>query len=179
MVDLEGVPTGNDLQSQLKRTISLHLDVKDTLLEDAHLYFFATGNFVPVPMTSSPEMLRVCLNPTYFRFKNLKWPIRYSSSPLDGYLPIKDQSKIVENLTNLLRNFRRKLEEDNKKISFTFHSENVFKLCFKSLPEAEFDVIDASNLSDRFGLVNLLNASGRILKIRPGALLLTEFQSVN
>ena len=158
--------------NRIKSAIALHLDVADTspVLDEAHLYLFATGTCRPADTEQVKKPLNVCLNPTLFHPDNQ--PIHHSALPFNSYLPLPPTVQsateyCLSSLTDLVKQFR--VQADGAK--FTFHSADPNHFF---LGATKFDLIDASDLCDRVGLVNLLISAGRILGDRPESVLVLE-----
>ena len=108
----------------------------------------------------------VHMNPTLLNPKTLKWEVQHVLCPFDGYLPLTaeeldtsdEENILIKSCQKILRplisSYRRRLQS----VKIVVSLENALEFCYAESTE-KFDVIDAANLSDPFGLANVLNAA--------------------
>ena len=122
----------------------------------------------------------VCVNPTMLHPTSHLWQVE-AVLPFDGYLPLTKEELITSSTDKILlrscQNILKKLVSNYRQRTATtaiiFHLEDALEFCYAETTK-DFDVIDCSNLADRIGLLNVINASSSRLSNNPEAALITE-----
>lgn len=116
--------------------------------------YFETGSTQPTNCE-----IKICVNPTLLDPATLKWNLKPAVSPFEAYLNLKQASSdFLTNCQNLfgeqLSSYRSRFQE------LVFHIGEPLALCYKNHGWAgQFHIVDCSNLPDRLGLANILNAA--------------------
>ena len=130
--------------------------------------YFTTGN-----CDGSRKENAACPNPTFLEPVTGQWHAHYTACPFSGYFPLPLQEveeKAHDNkgrilsfcqfeLKKLLVDFRKRIRD----VKFSFHVCDGLEFCYLDSP-LNFDIIDASDLGDVVGLVNVLNAATQKLR---------------
>lgn len=167
-IRLEQYLVNDILDREIRHGSNSGQNPKAKLVDEANQYF-KTGVCGP-----SKSVARSNVNSTFLQPITGNWVVHYVSCPFEGYLPIPwevvDEKNHLQDGTLLFRYCQGELKkllvafrERMERIKFYFHPCDALGLCFDdSLPK--FDLIDTSNLSDHFGLVNLLIGAARKLR---------------
>ena len=161
------------LVQQIKTVIDVY-NLPTTLEKDI---LHVIGNYLETGNNNLNEEIKVCINPTFLKASTQCWSVQSSAHPYEEYLTVMKATLPDEgflpychqNLANQLTLFRTL----SKSISWTFYVADASDLCYHKLTE-KFDVIDACNLHDPPGFVDLISAADLRLCDHPGVILLTE-----
>ena len=172
-INLSSSQVVEGLVQQIKMVIDVY-NLPATLTKDI---LHVIGSYLETGNNDLNEEIKVCINPTFLHTSTQCWSVQSSAHPYEEYLTIMKATLPHEgflrychqNLANQLTLFR----DLEKSISSTFYITDALDLCYYKLTE-KFDVIDACNLHEQTGFVNLISAADLRLCDHSDATLLTE-----
>ena len=169
----QGTRTAEELVQQIKTVIDVH-NLPQTFEKDI---LHVIGNYFKTGNSDLNEETDIFINPTFLETSTNCWSVLFSAHPYEEYLTITKetvpQKAFLHHCHEMLRKRLTLWRALEPTISLTFHIGDALDLCYHRLTD-KFDLIDASSLCDRVGLVDLMTATDLCLCDDGNAVLLSE-----